>query len=352
MNILFIISSLKNKGGTERVASLLANHLSCFYQITILSREIHSKENAYYLDKRVNDIKFTGGGLDFLMQCKQHVAKSNPDIVVIHTMSKLTPILLLGGIKAKSVWSIEHVSFRFHSTFFRLLRRYFYKKIDRVITLTKEDAINYELFHPAITIIANPTPLPLKIDNVKNTSIALKNIVSIGRLTNQKGFDLLIEAWSLVENQYPDWSLYIYGEGEDRDKLEKMITGKSLNNIILKGITSNIQAVYDNAAFYVMSSRFEGFGMVLIEAQSRGLPIVSFNCQSGPAEIITNNIDGYLVESKDVEALAERIRHLIENEFERESFSNNALLSAKRFESEVIIKQWVNLIESEHKNNG
>ena len=343
---------LESRGGTERVASLLANQLSDFYNITILSKQYNSEKNAYGLDERVEDIKFTGNDISFISQCRQHLIQNSPDLVVIHTMSKLTPALLIGGIKAKKIWSIEHVSFEFYSILFKILRKQLYKKIDKIITLTEVDSLNYKKFHKDVTVLANATPLSLKKEPVIDVSRPLRNIVSIGRLTSQKGFDLLIEAWSLVESKHPNWLLNIYGEGEDRSKLEKMIIDKTLNNITLKGLTNDVQAVYDNAAFYVMSSRYEGFGMVLIEAQSRGLPTISFDCASGPAEIIEDGVNGYLVKNLDIKALANRIICLIENESVRESFSSNALISAKRFEPKVIIKQWVDLIESEYECNG
>ena len=101
MHIVFIINSLEARGGTERVASLLANHLSCFYQITILSKEFYDGKNAYALDDTVKNIKFTSNNFVFINKCKQYIVKNNPNIVIIHTMSKLTPSLQLSGIKAK-----------------------------------------------------------------------------------------------------------------------------------------------------------------------------------------------------------------------------------------------------------
>lgn len=349
MKIIFIITSLEGFGGTNRVATLLANSLAAYYDITILSR--YSIENTYLLDNQVKDIKFKGSSLSFIFQCRRHVALNPPDVLIIHTMSKLTPALLLSGIKATRIWSIEHISYDFHSLFYKQLRKKLYKKIDKVITLTQNDALNYKSFHNEVTVVANPTPLSLKTDISVDTIISSKNIISIGRLTYQKGFDLLIEAWSLVEAKHPNWTLSIYGEGEDGEKLEKMIIDNNLKNIILKGVTDDVQNIYDNAAFYVMSSRFEGLPVVLIEAQSRGLPIVSFDCPSGPAEIIEDGVNGYLVKNLDIETLSNRIIYLIENESVREVFSSNALISAKRFESEVIIKQWIALIESECEYN-
>lgn len=348
MKIFFIIPSLENCGGTERVTTSLANHLSHYYPITILSKNPSINKNAYLLDESINDIKFTGGTVRFVTQCKRYIAQSKPDIIIIHTMSKLTPVLLLAGIKADNVWSLEHISFDFHSYLFKYLRHKLYKKLDKVITLTHEDTKNYTFITDKVSVIANSNHLPIR---QTVNSLDSKIVVSIGRLTYQKGYDLLIEAWSLIEKKHPDWSLHIYGEGEDKAKLEDLIIRFNLQNITLKGTTNDVQSLYDSASIYVMSSRFEGFGMVLIEAQSRGLPIVSFDCPSGPAEIISDNIDGYLVENGNTEMLADRISHLIENEPIRRKFSDNVLLSAKRFEPEKIISQWITLIEDERSRN-
>lgn len=346
MHIVFIINSLEARGGTERVASLLANHLSRFYQITILSKYFHNEENAYPLDKSVSDIKFTGNDFVFLKKCKEYVAKNDPEILIIHTMSKLTCALLISGFKAKRIWSIEHISYEFHTLLYKQLRKRLYKKVNTVITLTICDQENYKKFHNNVVSIPNATPLQIKEKFSKNQS---KIIVSIGRLTYQKGYDLLVDAWSKVEKNHPDWSLHIYGQGEDRENLEQMIRDYNLNNITLKGITNDVESVYDNASIYVMSSRFEGFGMVLIEAQSRGLPIVSFDCPSGPAEIIQNEVNGYLVESKNTKALSNQIKYLIEHKPIRENFSKKALISAKRFTVNNIMTQWTSLIESQNE---
>lgn len=344
MKIVFIITSLEGFGGTNRVATLLANGLAQNHQIIILSKIC--LENTYQLDNRVEDIKFSGNDFGFVRQCKQYIAQNQPDNVLIHTMSKLTPALILGGVRTNNIWSIEHISFEFHSVLFKLLRKHFYKKIDKVITLTESDALHYKNFHKDVTVIANATPLPITTHKVTSNS---KVIVSIGRLTYQKGYDLLINAWSLVEQTYPDWVLHIYGEGEDRDKLEQIIRDNKLDNIVLKGLTNDVQSVYDNADIYVMSSRYEGLPVVLIEAQSRGLPIVSFDCPSGPAEIVQDTVNGYLVENGNVEKLAEKISYLIENEGVREEFSDKALISAEQYKPERIIDKWIALIEISHE---
>ena len=344
MNIIFVIASLEGFGGTNRVATSLANGLSKNHNITVISK--HSHRNTYQLSNRVKDTKFEGNSLSFISQCNQYIALNYPDIVIIHTMGKLTPALLIGGIKAQSIWSIEHISYDFHSLLYKQLRKRLYKKVDKIITLTKNDALNYKPFHSDVTVMANPTPLQLKTDKIIGVSKTLNNIVSIGRLTYQKGFDRLIKAWSLVEAKYPNWTLSIYGEGEDKEKLEKIIMDKNLKNIILKGLTNDIQAAYDNAAFYVMSSRFEGLPVVLIEAQSRGLPIVSFDCPSGPAEIVHHNIDGLLVENGNTVALANAMIKMMEEPQLRQKMANQALKSAQAYHIDEIIEQWLHLLKN------
>ncbi len=340
MKITFIITSLEGFGGTNRVATLLANGLSLHHDITVLSR--YSNENTYFLNDRVKDIKFTGNDFSFVCQCKKYITQTQPDNVLIHTMSKLTPALILSGVRANNIWSIEHISFEFHSLLFKQLRKWLYKKVSKVITLTENDAMNYKPFHPDITVMINPTPLQLKTSISEPIS---KTVVSIGRLTYQKGYDLLVDAWLTVEQRCPNWSLHIYGEGEDKNRLQQKIAKNNIKNITLKGLTDDVQNVYDNAAFYVMSSRFEGLPVVLIEAQSRGLPIVSFNCPSGPTAIVHHNSNGLLVDNGNTLAMAESIIKLIQNSHLRETMSKQALKSAEAYQIDTVIKRWLCLLE-------
>ncbi|WP_201619081.1 glycosyltransferase family 4 protein [Psychrobacter maritimus] len=339
MKITFIIASLEGFGGTNRVATLLANGLSSYHDITILSR--YSMQNTYPLNSEVKDIKFTGNNLSFLWQCKNYINNKKPDVVVIHTMSKLTPALLSIGIKSKAIWSFEHTAHEFHHLKYKILRKILYLKLSKVLTLTNNDKKHYESLTKSVAKVGNPSPLTLNNNAYKDSS---KTIVSLGRLASEKGYDLLINAWSQVEPRYPKWSLHIYGEGPERNKLEKIIAINRLNNITLKGLTDDVETVYDEAAFYTMSSKFEGFGMVLIEAQNRGLPIVSFDCPSGPAEIVHHNIDGMLVENGNISALANAMIEMIENPQLRKAMASEALKSAQRYHIDKVIEEWLKLL--------
>lgn len=343
MNIHFIITSLQNHGGTERVVTTLANHIVKKYNVTIISQDINGKKNAYYLDPAVKDIKFPKGNIRFLLSAKKYTQEHKPDYIVIHTMSKLTPLLLLCGVKGKNIWSMEHISYEFHSIIFKILRGALYNRLDKILVFTEGQKQIYSKFNRSINIVKNPCPLDITSLPYNNDS---KSIVTIGRLTSQKGYDLLIESWALIENKHPDWSLNIYGEGEDKKRLKGLIKKHCLKKVYLKGHTSNVSQIYDSASFYVMSSRYEGLPMVLIEAQARGLPIVSFDCPTGPKEIVEDNITGLLVPSTNVNKLSEAIEKLISNVEMRQTMSNNAKETSKQFLTTEVVKTWVNLFES------
>lgn len=340
--ICFIIHDLASVGGTTRVAVEICNGLGKVHEVSIISREVNQK-NAFELQPYVKDIKIKGGGFAFVYAVKNMLQNIKPDLLVIHTMSRLTPLMLMVGIKANQIWSVEHISFEFHSSIYKLMRRLLYKRLDKVITLTCHDAQNYiGNIHHNIEIIKNPCSLPIKELSGASQS---KIIISVGRLTYQKGYDILIDAWNKVEKKHPDWQLFIYGEGEEKKNLAKKIEYLGLSRVYLKGLSCNIIGIYDIAAFYVMSSRNEGLPVVLIEAQSRGLPIVSFDCPSGPDEIVSSGKDGYLVKNGDALALAEKINNLIEDKEIRTQFSQQALISAQRFHKDIVLEKWFDLIQ-------
>lgn len=344
-DILFIISSIEKLGGSERVATSIANELCNEFNVSFISRGNINKKIPYEIDASINDIRFQGNQLLFLKFIKKYVKKSDPDIVVIHTMSKLTPLLLLSGIKARSLWSLEHTSYEFHPLSFKLLRSLFYNRLDKVLVLTQSQKDIYDKLNKNLntTVIPNPSPFP--IANSKY-NVSSKTIVSIGSLEHHKGFDLLISSWAKIHKNHPDWTLHIYGEGTEKQKLMLQVEGLGIDNIEFKGITTDVCQVYDNSSFYVLSSRYEGLPMVLIEAQARGLPLISFECQSGPAEIIENGTNGILIPSEDTNELAKAIELFINNPDTRSRMSENSKLLSEKFLISSIIKIWKSLINT------
>jgi glycosyltransferase involved in cell wall biosynthesis len=212
------------------------------------------------------------------------------------------------------------------------------KSLDKLVVLTKNDLDKWKITHRNVTQISNVNPL----NNPEKSKLIAKKVVSLGRLDAQKGYDMLIDVWRLIAANYPDWTLEIYGQGEWYQMLQDKIINYNLQDkVILKGVVSNVEKVYGNGSIYVMSSRYEGFGMVLIEAMSCGLPAVSFDCEHGPREIITDGSDGFLVEPNNIDQLAEKICFLIENEYLRMEMGSNAIESVKRFSKEPIMLKWI-----------
>jgi len=215
------------------------------------------------------------------------------------------------------------------------------RKFDKFVVLTHEDK-GYWGDLPNMEVIGNA-----KNEWGDHTaSLDSKQVIAVGRYDYQKGFDRLIEAWRLVYERFPDWKLKIIGEGELRDTLQQLIDKYNLGEVIeLKKSVSDILPDYLDSSILAMSSRYEGLPMVLIEAMSVGLPVVSFECKCGPGDIITDGEDGFLVPEGDVQALAERILQLIDDPNLRKQMGQAAKLKSEYFSEPVIMEKWMNLFD-------
>ena len=215
------------------------------------------------------------------------------------------------------------------------------RKCDFFVTLTENDKKQWKRINNII-VIPNPTCLK----PVSSSSLKSKKVISIGRLDPQKGFDMLISAWQIVSKNHKDWCLDIYGDGSLRNELERQIINLGLSTCKIHSATNDIYNKYLESSIYVMSSVYEGFGLVLTEAMSFGIPCISFDCPFGPSDIISNNKDGILVEPNNINKLAEAICFLIENEDKRIEFGNEAKINVQRFSAENIMPQWDKLFRS------
>lgn len=214
------------------------------------------------------------------------------------------------------------------------------KKYNRVVVLTHEDKdTNWKGFSNVSVI-----PNPITIQHTKTSSCLNNKVISVGRLQMQKNYSSLISAFKLVVNKHPDWILEIWGEGGERKKLEEHIQNLQLGkNVFLKGQTNHVASKLQDASIFALSSIFEGFGLVLLEAMSIGLPVVSYECPCGPRDIIFDGINGFLAPVNDEKTLADRICQLIENEDSRHFMSTSAQERAKDFSLHIIIGQWMQL---------
>ncbi|GGO10609.1 hypothetical protein GCM10010116_21260 [Microbispora rosea subsp. aerata] len=229
----------------------------------------------------------------------------------------------------------------------QIIRRY--GRHDAVVTLTRADLHAYERSfekarrgRPAV-LARVPNATPRLGGGV--SPLTAKTVVTVGRLTWGKGYDLLIRAWAHVAERHPDWTLRIYGDGPRRDKLQASIDKRGLTGrVFLEGPAEDVGAVLADASMFVLSSRHEGMPMVILEAMSKGLPVVSYDCPTGPKEMISHGHDGLLVKPGKIHAMADAIRTLIEDEDLRRRMGAGALKTAARYDLDVIGARWEDLL--------
>ena len=216
------------------------------------------------------------------------------------------------------------------------------RKYDKLVVISKADLKNWRRYTSKAQLIYNP--VTIECTHVADSKA--KAVISVGRLDYQKGFDYLINVWSVVSRKHPDWHLDIYGDGPLRQQLQKLIDSQNLcTSVTLCGRTSAISEEYAEHSVYVMSSRAEGFPLVLLEAASCGLPLIAFDCPSGPSEIIEDGKNGFLItQVGDISRMAECICQLIESEKQRNVMGEKAKEIAQRFSVDNIIPQWRELI--------
>ncbi len=354
LKILFLGGNFNNTGGTERVGSLVANGLSeAGYEIILASMSCGDKP-FFTLNKEVKVISlFNSPGRtlyrtpSLIYKIRRLLKEEKIDVlVVVETMSVLFTLPAVIGLPVKHIcW--EHFNFNndLGKKGRRLARQLAARYCDAVVTLTERDKeywLKGTRHKNQVTAIVNPCPFPVQRNDYSKHS---KVVLAVGRLVNIKGYDLLLQAWLDFVKDTPDWKLKIVGEGEDREDLTKFIEDNDLTGSVeLVGSTDNVQKYYEQAAIFCLSSRFEGFPMVLLETLSFGLPVVSFDCDTGPAEIL-DGTGSILVKPYDTKLLSNRLSELVANVYLRENISVASKEKAKQYQLDKIIESWVELIE-------
>ena len=347
-NICFFSGDITNSGGTERVGTIIANELSKNrkYKVSFVSL-VEKKEAPFFeISTVIKRYKLYNkpvkGAIHIVQIChklKKVVKNNNVDILIdidgILDMYSLG-VKLFTGVK---VISWEHFNYYQHPAVShrKYTRRLAGRFADAIVTLTNEDKGYYEKnikIKCPIEFIHNPV---MNLEKSYDYDLNSKILLSVGRLTYQKGFDMLLDVADIVLNKYVDWKWIVLGEGEDRPMLE----GK----VILKGNVSNVDDYYKASGIFVLTSRFEGLPMTLLETKPFKLPVVSFDIKTGPRECIIDGKNGYLIKEFEIENMAEKIEKLIEDKSLRNEFSKNTLKNIEKFKLKNIIEKWNKLLE-------
>lgn len=352
-NICFLVGNLNYPGGTERVTSLIANELSNYdFKVTCLSI-CGGNKPFYSLNKSINVeslTNFSGRAIlhipEIIYKLRDFLKKNNIDTLIVSDS-----ISILFSLPATSNLAVKHICWE-HFNFnvnlgkkSRIVARHLAAHYcDKVVTLTASDKDmwlkNTKHKNQIITI---PNPSPFKVASSLN-SLETKKVLAVGRLVYQKGFDLLLKSWKEVIKERPDWLLQIVGEGPDYATLKKYIMDEGLSgHVDLIGKVDKIHEYYTQASIFCLSSRFEGFGMVLIEAISFGLPVVSFDCNFGPKEILKET-GSILIPTGDTDALADALIDLTNDIQLRAEISESNLLRATDFQLDKLIDKWLNIV--------
>lgn len=368
MRIAYCIDNLAGNGGMERMITSKANYLSerFGYEVSIISASQNGRKSYFPIDESVSliDLRVTidGSKRSFRLwrkRLEEHLMTHSYDIAISTGGHELG---FLYKIKDRSVKIAEyHFSYDTNAYWAQNLYSRRYGKfmawvIGKYKTIrTRRQASNYKKF-----IVLSKTDCAKWSRHINNCSFiydfininpksvkydpSIKRVITAGRHDTQKGYDYMIEAWAKVNKIHTDWRLSIYGGG-DPTETKEYIRQHSLEDVVdIMGFTDNMEKAYSTASFFILSSRAEGFGLVLAEAQAYGLPVVTFDTPIGPAEIVNDGSDGIVVKRVgDVDGFAEAIIRLIESRQLRIDMSEKAVKNAARFQEDEIIGHWSQL---------
>lgn len=382
--IVYCTPALYSAGGVERVVSFKASYFAeqLGYDVTVIVTEGKGRDCYFPLSDKVKVINYELGFEElwrvsflkkvFLYLTKQRrykrllkaeLLRIRPDFTISMLRREINFLTSIhDGSKKIGELHVNRANYRNFETndsnvFKRLFAQFWMKslvsklkRLDQLVVLTDKSKSSWpELSN--VSVIPDPIPMnqgDRSHDSVQNQGPVplIHRVVTIGRYAYQKGYDLLLQAWAEVEKHYPDWSLDIYGMGDQTSYRQLMSDlGIDARRCRLNGPVADVVKTYTDSSVFVLSSRFEGFGLVLVEAMACGLPVVSFDCPAGPDEIITDGVDGLLVPSGDVHALAGKLMTLMSDEDLRKRLGQQARQSARRYEMAAIATQWKDLFD-------
>lgn len=366
MKILFVTSSIINKGGSERTLVDKANYFAeCGHAVTFVTYEQGGEPYVYKLNPTIRraDLNIRMFSIykypviirpcviqkvlrQFEKQWKDLLCCIDPDVIV--SITYIDSFVMRSILKHKGGTPViveAHTPFDYYMISEKrseqLKLKYYLrilKRCDLLICLTNSDAKRWQSYITNVEVVTNP--VPHFHDQLESVCKEKGRIIAVGRLTRQKRHDRLIDAFSIIAGKYPMWHIDIFGGGEDKDVLEAQIERLGLKErIILHSPQDKIYLEYLKSQMFVLSSDYEGFPLVLLEAMACGLPVISTNCPYGPSDIIDDGLTG-LLSKMDVVDLAEKMEWMIMHEYERNVIGENAHRKAAKYRKEVAMKEW------------
>ena len=371
MKIVYCISAMFKSGGIERVIANKVNYLvNHGYEACIITTDQAGRPDFFPIDERVErvDLGLNYDQFDELSPWKrywktyqlrsQHKARLEAELKRLHadiTVSvwrqeaSFLPGLKDGSRKILELHSAKATAELMHPAESKL-RRFIGRlrvvqqervaaRYDRFVILTHEEKPLWKGFSN-LRVIPNALPFSPQ----KRADVSAKHLIAVGRMEYQKNFPELLQTWSRVAPDFPEWQLHLYGSGWMLDGLKRQAKELGIaSQVSFEGAVSDMETAYASSSVYLMTSHYEGLPMVLLEAQSVGLPAVSYMCPSGPRDIITDGKDGFLVGQYDQVAFAERLRTLMQDEELRRSMGQAAEVASHRYDLDVIMPQWLSL---------
>ena len=379
MKIVYVIDSLASRGGAERILSEKMSYLAEQYNYDVYVITCYQDQkatpNAYYLSDRVKQININipyysqykykypqrlwvkySMHRNLLKGLRSNVLQIDPDILIglgyfmadIVSSIKCRAAKIIESHEARIFTMSDYGLYRswISKAYMNFYRKRYFRTVERntdvVVTLTQGDA---EEWRKAKRVEVIPNFTMMRPSDVSyNTDC--KRIISVGRLEWQKGYDRLIEIWQIITKKHPQWELVIFGDGTLEQKLKSQIKNAGLTNMSIHPFTKDISQEYSNSSIFVLSSRFEGFSLVLLEAMQHGLPCVAFDCPFGPKDVIKDNVCGYIIKDHDKEGFADKICSLIEDTPKRVQFSKAAIERAAFFGVDNVMAKWISLFDS------
>lgn len=359
-NILIVDFDMSVKGGIEKVVTFMANRLCKTFNVEILTIADTCKCKAFDID---DSIKVTSLNMQGNIRVREMFSKCYKPIRKYILKNKID-VVFFTGTYVGAVGAVSTIGLRKVKTVFcdhgalcnqlddkvmTNLRKIAYKFTDKTVVLTNKSKKDYmDIMNgkeKKLQCIYNP--MEKYDDIVPKYDISSNKIITVGRMTKEKGFDMLLDIANIVLKKRTDWQWHLYGDGPLFKDLKVKAKSYGIEDkLIFMGMTSNMENLYSDYAMYVLPSYREGLPIVLLEAQYNKLPIVSFDVETGPNEIITDGVNGYLIEKYNINEMANKIVELMDDKEKRLQFSEASQMHIDRFDEDKIIIQWENLIKN------